>query len=517
MVITERGLVQGEQRRERRWPATRAVALPAGIGIAVALVDYIGAGIPSYWGDEAASVMSGQRSLPSLLQELSAVDAVHGLYYMLLHVWMWAFGTGEWATRALSAIAIGALAAGVFTLGRMWFDRRTAIVAGVLVAVIPRASALAIETRGYAVTAAAVVWLTVLFSHLLRQGAPRRRWVLFGVLAGLCSWFFLYLLLVPLALSAVTFLAPRRGTVLRRGVRGLRGDLTAAAAATLIAALPIITLAAFQRNQVSFLAHRGYLSPRGVLVTPWFTHGAVAAVMWVLIAAGVAFALRRPVERASARLAVTWLLAPAAVLIAVDVIVAPTYNPRYLAVSLGAVALLPARGLTGILSVVGRRMPGLAPVAAVVLAAVVLGVAVPQYLHQRTPYAKDGGADFRFAAQVIGQRAHLGDAVLFGDGPRPSRTSRLAFRLYPEDFAGLQDPQLLASYDTRAGLWDELASVSAAAPSLRESTVWLLEAKGARTASADLSALRRAGYTLTAQHHVHRTTVYEFTKGAHHA
>ncbi|HWU29971.1 MAG TPA: glycosyltransferase family 39 protein, partial [Microbacterium sp.] len=305
MVITERGLVRGEQRRERRRPAPRAVVLPAGIGVAVALVDYIGAGIPSYWGDEAASVMSGQRSMPSLLQELSAVDAVHGLYYMLLHVWMWAFGTGEWATRALSAIAIGALAAGVFTLGRMWFDRRTAIVAGVLVAVIPRASALAIETRGYAITAAAVVWLTVLFSHLLRQGAPRRRWVLFGVLAGLCSWFFLYLLLVPLALSAVTFLAPRRGTVLRRGVRGLRGDLTAAAAATLIAALPIITLAAFQRNQVSFLAHRGYLSPRGVLVTPWFTHGAVAAVMWVLIAVGVAFALRRPVERASARLAVT--------------------------------------------------------------------------------------------------------------------------------------------------------------------------------------------------------------------
>jgi mannosyltransferase len=161
-------------------------------------------------------------------------------------------------------------------------------------------------------------------------------------------------------------------------------------------------------------------------------------------------------------------------------------------------------------------MPRLVPVAAVAIAAVVLGVTVPQYLHQRTSYAKDGGADFRFAAQVVGQRAHLGDAVLFGNGPRPSRTSRLAYRLYPGDFAGLEDPQLVTPYDAQAGLWDKLSTVSTVAPKLQENTVWLLETKGAQTASADLSALRRAGYTLTAQQHVHRTTVYEFTKGAHH-
>src|SRR5690606_14847952 len=197
---------------------------------------------------------------------------------MLLHVWMWAFGTGEWATRALSVIAIGALAAGVVVLGRMWFERSTAVVAGLLVAVIPRASSLAIETRGYAITAAMAVWLVVLFTHLARQEAARRRWVLFGVLAGVCSWFFLYLLLVPLALCAVLLVRPKWTQAPHRGP--VRADMLVAIGSALIAALPILVLATLQRSQVSFLSHRGYLSPKGVLITPWFSHGVVAMVMW---------------------------------------------------------------------------------------------------------------------------------------------------------------------------------------------------------------------------------------------
>lgn len=480
------------------------------------LVDGIGAGIPSYWGDEAASVLSGTRPLPSLLNELGAVDAVHGIYYMLLHVWMWAFGTGEWATRALSVIAIGALAAGVVVLGRTWFGRSTAVVAGLLVAVIPRASSLAIEARGYAITAAAAVWLVVLFNRLARQGATRRQWVLFGLLAGVCSWFFLYLLLVPLSLCAVLLLLPRWADAPHRDRRQVRVDMIASVGSALLGALPILTLAALQRGQVSFLAHRGYLSPKGVLITPWFSHTAVAVVMWTLIVVGAVVALLRTRQRAQGALALAWLLLPALALIAVDVIVAPTYNPRYLAVSLGAVALLAARGIAGIVSAVRDRVPKLGPVTAALIAVMVLGVTVPQYLHQRTPYAKDGGADFRAVASAVAAHAQPGDAVLFGEGPRPSRSARLAYRLYPGDFAGLRDPQLVTPFTDRAGLWDELMSVTAVAPSLQAHTVWLLETKGAQSASADLSALRRSGYTLAAELRLHRTTVYGFTEGDHH-
>jgi mannosyltransferase len=516
MVITQARPTGGDRLDSPHTPRLRRAALPVCIGLVAVLVDGIGAGIPSYWGDEAASVLSGTRPLPSLFTELGAVDAVHGIYYMLLHVWMWAFGTGEWATRALSVIAIGALAAGVVVLGRMWFGRSTAIVAGLLVPVIPRAGSLAIEARGYAITAAAVVWLVVLFTRLARRGATRRQWVLFGLLAGVCSWFFLYLLLVPLALCAVLLLLPRWGEAPHRDLHQVRADMLAAIGAALLGALPILALAALQRNQVSFLAHRGYLSPKGVLITPWFSHSAVAVVMWALIIVGAVVTLIRVRQRAQGTLALAWLLIPALALIAVDVIVAPTYNPRYLAVSLGAVALLAARGITALVSLVRRRMPRAAPVAAALIAVVVLGVTVPQYLHQRTPYAKDGGADFRFVAAAVGQHAQPGDAVLFGQGPRPSRTARLAYRLYPEDFAGLRDPQLLSSFTDRAGLWDDLTPVAAVAPTLPEHTVWLLETKGAQSASADLSALRRSGYTLQSELHLHRTTVYEFTEGARH-
>ncbi|MDQ0612928.1 mannosyltransferase [Microbacterium sp. W4I4] len=499
-----------------RVPRLRRAALPIGIGIVASLVDGIGAGIPSYWGDEAASVLSGTRPLPSLLTELGAVDAVHGLYYMLLHVWMWAFGTGEWATRALSVIAIGALAAGVVTLGRMWFGRSTAVVAGLLVAVIPRASSLAIETRGYAITAATAVWLVVLFTHLARQGAARRRWILFGVLAGVCSWFFVYLLLVPLTLCAVLLLVPRWAEAPHRNPREVRGDMMATIGSAFLGALPILALAALQRGQVSFLAHRGYLSPKGVLITPWFSHSAVAVVLWALIVMAVFITLATTRQRAQGTFALAWLTMPALALIAVDVFVAPTYNPRYLAVSLGAVALLAARGITGIVGAAARRLPRLAPIAAALIAVIVLGVTVPQYLHQRTPYAKDGGADFRVVADAVAQRAQPGDAVLFGAGPRPSRTARLAYRLYPDDFSGLRDPQLVTSFTDRAGLWDELAPVPAVASMLPEHTVWLLETKGAQSAGADLSALRRSGYALATELHLHRTIVYEFTRGAHH-
>jgi mannosyltransferase len=342
--------------------------------------------------------------------------------------------------------------------------------------------------------------------------------MLFGLASGVLAWFFLYLLLVPLALCGLLLLSPRLASqhTRRTDATGLRRNMVFALGGALLGALPIITLAAFQRNQVSFLAHRGYLSPKGLLITPWFSSLPVAVVLWALIVMGAVVARRVAEQRATALLALTWLVAPALVLIAVDVLISPTYNPRYLAVSLGAVALLAARGFTGILDVVARRRRGLMPVAGLLLTAIVLGVTVPQYLHERTPYAKDGGADFRFAAEVIGQHAQVGDTVLFGEGPRPSRTARLTFRLYPQDFAGLQDPQLVTSYDQRAGLWDRLASVSAVAPELRENTVWLLESKGASTASEDLSALRRSGYALSSKQRVHRITVYEFTKGAHH-
>src|SRR5690349_12244541 len=78
----------GDDRRRRvRFPRTLAARATI-VGVVAAALGYVGAGIPSYWGDEAASVMSAQRSWSSLALELGRIDAVHGLYYALLHAWI---------------------------------------------------------------------------------------------------------------------------------------------------------------------------------------------------------------------------------------------------------------------------------------------------------------------------------------------------------------------------------------------------------------------------------------------
>src|SRR5579859_8173344 len=53
---------------------------------------------PSYWRDEAATLSATSRSLPQLLRMLGHIDAVHGLYYLLLWPVVHGAGTSEFAT-----------------------------------------------------------------------------------------------------------------------------------------------------------------------------------------------------------------------------------------------------------------------------------------------------------------------------------------------------------------------------------------------------------------------------------
>lgn len=510
MAILERPLAPAAQPVPAVRARGRGRALPVWIGAAVAVVTYSAAGVPSYWGDEAASVLSAQRSWTSLLDELSTVDAVHGLYYALLHLWIGVFGTGEWATRALSAIGIGFLAAGVVVLGSTWFDRRTGILAGLLIAVVPRAGVLAIETRGYALAAAAAVWLTVLFVHLARGDGRRGGWIVYGAAVAVSATFFLYLLLMPLV--HLTVLIARRS--LAREPRIVRDWLLSLLLAGALS-LPIAAAAQRQKGQVSFLAHRGYMTPRGWFVTPWFGHPVAAGFLLPLLLVGIVGVLIRRPRSPGALPTLVWLLAPGIVLVLIDSLVSPTYNPRYLSFCLGAVAMLLASGAWAIVDLASRAANRRGITIAVSVLLVVGGTAlVPEYIRERQPYAKDGGADGRAVAAEVAARGLPADTVLFGTGTRPSRAPRLVYRLYPEAFRGMADPQLIEAADHTNGLWDRLSTVAEVAPSLGDGTVWLLETGSTGSAGSDLAALRAAGFAETTHIDVHRTVVYEFQKGA---
>ncbi|WBM80753.1 glycosyltransferase family 39 protein [Cryobacterium breve] len=120
----------------RSRPTHRQLA-PLYFGVLGLVISVAASWNPSYWGDEAASVMSAERSLPSLFRMLGTIDAVHGAYYLMLHFWIDLFGASEFSTRLPSAIAIGVATAGTFTLARMLTGARVAWIAAIVFAVLP--------------------------------------------------------------------------------------------------------------------------------------------------------------------------------------------------------------------------------------------------------------------------------------------------------------------------------------------------------------------------------------------
>lgn len=479
------------------------------MGALAAAVMLAGAGTPSYWGDEAASVLSARRPLWSLWQELGNVDAVHGAYYLFLHFWIRLAGSSEFATRAPSAIAAGAAVAGVVVLGRMLFGMRTGVIAGMLMLALPQVTRVAVEARSYAFSMTVGVWLTVLLVVLIRRAEPRRRWwALYAAGLALGIYLFLYLgLLVPVHLVAVLLLARQRRALLRRWAM--------AVAAALVVASPVIIFGIAQQHQIAFLAARHYASANAVIVTQWFHSAPLAALGWGLIVIGVAATAirRRRLSRArigAMALVLGWVAIPTAVLLAGDALITPMYNYRYTGFSLPAVAIAAAVGVVQIADLVhGRRLRVLAAATLIVFAG---ALAAPVYVSQRGEFAKDGGADLRQTAAAVSELAAPGYAVVFDETVKPSRKPRLALDLYPASFDGLSDVALITPYVDRGWIWDRVAPLDSLHSPLSASPgVIAVEADG--STSTDLAELARLGFQPTAEIHVHRTTVYRLERG----
>jgi mannosyltransferase len=480
-------------------PRRRIPAIAALLGLVGMLVSFAGSWNPSFWGDEAASIMSAERPLGTLWAELSHIDAVHGLYYLFLHFWIDLFGASELAVRLPSAIAVGFVVAGTVVLGTMLFDLRIAIIAGIVCAVLPRVTYMGAEGRSYAIGTALAVWLTVLFLTLLAKRVTRvGPWIGYGLLLALALYLFLYLALIVIVHGA-TLLAKRNARVLApRWAIGV-------GIAALVAA-PIIAFGAAQHGQIAFLATRDYTTFTNIFVKQWFGNPWLAAACWALIIAGIAVSIGR--RRTESLPVILWLLLPMTLLFAIDKLVVPAYSVRYLSFCTPAVALMIAVAI-GALGAQSGRTRWL-PVLAVGL---VVGLAVPSYLQQRGPFAKDGGSDLRQTAAVLHANAKPGDAVVFDNQVRPSRKPRIGMHLYPTAYAGLKDVTLVTPYTDEAGLWDAVAPVSQVSAQLSGvSTVWALE-RTPEASSRDVLQLEQLGYANIHTIHIHETTIYEFAKG----
>ncbi len=383
-------------------PTLRALTDPLVVAVFTFAVNAFGIGRPSFWADEAATISASTRPLPDLARLISSLDVVHAEYYLLMHGWFQLAPPTEVFSRVPSCLACGIAAAGVVVLGKLVSDRPTALVAGVLFAVLPRTMWAAVEARSFAMTAMAAVWLTALLVVAARRNiAPV--WILYTVVLVVSTMLFIYLILMVLV-HCVALLA----------VRPARSALLGFAAASVTAvasALPFMLYASNQAGQVAWVST--VLPPSFTSFLYQYFPGTrrTAIVAGLLIIAAVCvrpWPSLRSVGQPGARLviiAIAWIAIPTAILMAHSIYVKPAYLDKYLTFTTPALALL--------LAVCVRRLAQNA-VTTIGLVTIMAIAALPFYVSQRGPYAKQG-FDYSAVANLVKARAATGDCLLLDD------------------------------------------------------------------------------------------------------
>jgi mannosyltransferase len=394
----------------------------------------------TYSDDEIATRWAAQLPLHNLFHLLGNVDAVHGLYYLAIHVWI-VVGRGPVALRLPSLLAAVATAGVVTALGRR-LARSTVVgvTAGLLYATSPLVMIYAQTARSYAIVSLVVALMTLVLVRALdeeadeHQTSAMRRWVVYGFLAALAGWLN-EIALLALVAHAVT-------VAVTDSSRRARRRWLVAAASAVVAVSPLLVISERERNAVEGLS-APTLHDLNLLVHGFF--GPYTAVMVVTIGCTVvalvssrrAWRSRKPVGLAT--VALPMLAVPPLLVLVESEIGTPLYAKRYVAYSIVGLVLLVADGAAKLASRLGMlrgQVGAWAPGIAAVL--VVLFAQLPYAAHIRTPDSRE--RNFAPAAGLLAADARPGDGVLFvGD------FFRLVQLGYPRAFSDLQDVDLAAS------------------------------------------------------------------------
>jgi mannosyltransferase len=392
---------------------------------------------PSYWRDEAATMTAVQRPFHELLRMMGNVDAVHGVYYMIMWVVVRLGGTGELVTRLPSAVAMACAAAAVAALGRRLVSPKAGLAAGLLFAALPQISLYAQDAREYAAVTALAATGSYLLVRALAATGRRTGWLTgYAVCLGLMGALNVFSLLLVGAHAITVAVAAARAW--RHGGRpagvSLAAGWLAAAAGAFVLASPILALGIAQRGTLSWITTPplvGTIEGLRKLIGP----APMLLALCVAIALGVVLDLltRRPL-RASwppelFALCLPWLLLPPALLIGVSY-VSPAYTFRYVLFCAPAAALIGGAGLAAL--VLPSPPEALAWAPAVAAFAVIAALGVSTQLAVRQP---DGhGTNIREANAIVARERHPGDAVLYF-----GTDSKYFPAAYPGGFAKLDD------------------------------------------------------------------------------
>jgi mannosyltransferase len=440
---------------------------PWAIAVFAAVISGAWACRPSLWFDEGATISaSASRTLPELWKLLGHIDAVHGLYYLLMHGWFAIFPPTEFWSRVPSALAIGAAAAGVTVFTRQFVPgRATAVCAGVVFAILPRTTWAGMEARSYAFAAAAAIWLTVLLVTAVRRNRPRL-WVSYALALVLAILLNLNLvLLVPVYAVMLPLLAPKKS----RKSPVIWWAVSSAVAVGITT--PFMVFAHNQVSQVNWIYPVSWHYAFDIILRQYFDHSVPFAVLTaVLIVAAVVARLRgvrAPAGdmRSLLLICAAWIVLPMGLIVVYSAISEPIYYPRYLIFTAPAAAVFMAVCIVTI-----ARKPW--PIAAVVL--LLAAAALPNYLLiQRWPYAKEGW-DYSQVADLISSHAAPGDCLMV-DNTVPWRPGpiRALLAARPAAFRSLIDVER-GAYGPKVGwLWDGHVAVWLTTAKINKcATIW---------------------------------------------
>jgi mannosyltransferase len=496
----DRPIASGLLANGRRLFSTGPTALL--LGVIAAVLSGAWSWQPSLWSDEIATLRAARLSWGQLSQFVQHKDAVHAAYYSLMHLWIGAFGQSEFAIRAPSAIAVGLAAAGLSLLARHFGSARLAVIAATVFMILPRTTYMGAEARSYAISTAIVVWTTLALVRAAKSGR-RSLWVVYVTLLTLSTVLFVYSLLIVVVHATYVLTRSRSRTVV---FRWLAGTAIATGLCT-----PFLLFAMTQKQQIAWLAEQPVVNVWTIIVEPYFDSSWLsAALVIMLLATAITIRSTRAklrLQRGTLTIACVWAIGPLLVLLLANLVDGPLYLARYLSFCAPGLALLVAMI---ILALPARVLPAIA-------AGLILLAAIPTYVSQRVPYAKNGGSDLAEVASYVAGHARHGDAVFFSEAGPSTLRPRLALYGYPTAFSDVRDIAFRAKFN-RTGKW---SFSDATLPLTREvgrlsgvARVWYIEpgTKAACRRGKNVDLLESSGYEMHVRFTTHRETICEFAR-----
>ncbi|MGK5628939.1 glycosyltransferase family 39 protein [Streptomyces sp. URMC 123] len=441
------------------------------------------------WRDEAATFHAARRSLPDLWHLLGGVDAVHGLYYLLMHAVL-AVRADEVALRLPSLLAAVCATGLVAALGCRLARPGVGLWAGLLYATSPFVSHFAQEGRSYALVAAGVALATLLLTHAVERGSAGR-WAAYGAVTAVTALLHEFALLA-LAAHAVTLAVSRAPARVWRG-------WAAAACATVAVLAPLLLVSYGQGGQVAWIAVPGRPEARQLLHAFTGPAEVVYAVTLALMTVALLCPLpARPRRPRLTAVALPLAVVPPALLFAVSQR-EPLFVDRYVLFALAGVPLLAAAGAEGLCTAVrGRRAARRGTRRAVVACGAAVVAAgflwqLPFHEEVRSPTGRPD--DLAPVAALVRAETRPGDAIVFV----PSYQRRVALA-YPDAFAGRRDIALAGPVDPSGTLTGrEVPAPELAARLAGLDRVWVVAVPGvegrpwfrqSRTEQAKLALIR---------------------------